>query len=556
MNKKAAPGKGRTIVKNLLITLVAGLLYYYWKFPAINLQEPNFYLFLFLLMALYCVLSIMSLGGMGSHLGAMNIAAINSRDIFRLIKKSCAIPALIGAGLALFFIVGALISAPIFRARAYEDLLQVEEGDFAAEVAEISYNQIPMLDEASAKQLGDRKMGELYDMVSQYLVADEYTQINYHGRPVRVTPLQYADLIKWLNNTVKRGMPAYFVIDMATQNVDVVRLDGERTIKYSTHEHLNRYLYRYLRFKYPTFMFATANFEIDENGVPYWVCPRIVKRIGLFGGTDIDGAVLVNASTGETTYFRSDEVPTWVDRVYDADLIVKQYNYHGMYVHGWLNSMLGQRDVTVTSRGYNYIAIGDDVYMYTGITSIGRDQSNIGFILTNQRTKETKYYPIAGATETSAMASAEGVVQQMKYVATFPLLLNIESQPTYFMALKDSAGLVKMYAMVNVEQYQIVSYGTSVAECQNNYLEMLYRNNLVSEEVLTTTDVKGTVAEVRTAVVDGNTRVYIRLEGDDFYYVISVADSELAAIIDVGDEITLKSTASEGEIRPAQDIGR
>jgi len=343
---------------------------------------------------------------------------------------------------------------------------------------------------------------------------------------------------------------------MATQNVEVVRQDEGNGMKYSTAEHLNRYLYRYLRFKYPTYMFATANFEINEDGVPYWVCPRVVKRIGLFGGMDIDGAVLVNASTGEATYYASDEVPTWVDRVYDADLIVKQYNYHGMYVNGWFNSLLGQRDVTVTTRGYNYIVIGDDVYMYTGITSIGSDQSNIGFILTNQRTKETKYYQIAGATETSAMASAEGVVQQMKYVATFPLLLNIESQPTYFMALKDSAGLVKMYAMVNVEQYQIVAYGTSVAESQNNYLEMLYRNNLVSKEVLTTTDVKGKVAELRTAVLDGNTMVFIRLEGDDFYYVISVADSELAVIISVGDEVTLKSTATEGEIRPAQDLSR
>jgi hypothetical protein len=556
MNKKAAAGKGRTIVKNLLITLVAGLLYYYWKFPAINLQDPSFFLFLFLLVALYCVLAIKSLGGMGSQFNAANIASINSRDIFRFIKKSCAVPALIGAGLAVFFAIGGLISAPIFRAHAYEDLLQVVEGDFAAEVAEISYNQIPMLDEASAKQLGDRKMGELSDIVSQYLVADEYTQINYHGRPVRVTALKYADLIKWLTNSGKRGLPAYFVIDMATQNVEVVRQDEGNGMKYSTAEHLNRYLYRYLRFKYPTYMFATANFEINEDGVPYWVCPRVVKRIGLFGGMDIDGAVLVNASTGEATYYASDEVPTWVDRVYDADLIVKQYNYHGMYVNGWFNSLLGQRDVTVTTRGYNYIVIGDDVYMYTGITSIGSDQSNIGFILTNQRTKETKYYQIAGATETSAMASAEGVVQQMKYVATFPLLLNIESQPTYFMALKDSAGLVKMYAMVNVEQYQIVAYGTSVAESQNNYLEMLYRNNLVSKEVLTTTDVKGKVAELRTAVLDGNTMVFIRLEGDDFYYVISVADSELAVIISVGDEVTLKSTATEGEIRPAQDLSR
>jgi hypothetical protein len=474
------------------------------------------------------------------------------KELIDGVKQSCAVPALICVGLIAFYIVGSILSAPILRAYAFRDLLQVSDGDFAAEVEEISFGQIPMLDESSAMKLGDRKLGELSDMVSQFEVADDYTQINYKGRPVRVTPLVYGDIIKWLNNRAQ-GLPAYIVIDMVTQNVQVVRL-GENGMKYSTAEHFGRYLYRHLRFQYPTYMFDTANFEIDEDGVPYWVCPRIVKRIGLFGGTDIQGAVLVNALTGESIYY--EEVPSWVDRVFDAHLIIEQYDYHGMYINGWLNSLFGQRGVTVTTDGYNYIAIGDDVYMYTGITSTGSDQSNIGFILSNQRTKETKFYSVAGAEEYSAMASAQGIVQQMEYVATFPLLLNIESQPTYFMALKDSAGLVKMYAMVNVQQYQIVASGVTVEECQKNYLLMLDRNNLATGDGTASSEIRGTVAEIHTAVRDGNTMVYLRLEGDTFYYFISVADNELAAVISVGDEITLSSYATEGDLRSATDLTR
>ena len=319
-------------------------------------------------------------------------------------------------------------------------------------------------------------------------------------------------------------------------------------MKYSTAEHFSRNLYRYLRFNYPTYLFDTPTFEIDDSGVPYWVCPRIVKRIGLFGGTDIQGAVLVNAVTGENQYY--EEVPEWVDRVYTADLIMQQYDFYGRYHNGFFNSLFGQKDVTVTTQGYNYMAIGDDVYMYTGVTSVTSDESNIGFILNNQRTKETKFYSIAGAEEYSAMSSAEGQVQQMHYNATFPLLLNIANQPTYFMALKDDAGLVKMYAMVNVQQYQIVSTGGTVAECEKNYRVMLSNNNLISDDQ---TEVKnpdqasvtGTLAEIRSAVLDGNTYYFLRLDGSKVFYSVSAAENPLAVILNTGDSV--KITYSTGE---------
>ena len=525
---------------NLAVTLLFAAVYYYVALPAINFKTAEFYTFFVLLAVVYCVCAVITSGFQGT----------GAKGYFKFVKKQCKVPFFLTVGLLAVALVGSIISWEVFRAADYRDLLTVEEGDFAAEVEEISFDQIPMLDSASAKKLGNRKLGELADMVSQFEVADDYTQINFKGRPVRVTPLRYGDIIKWLNNRAD-GLPAYLVIDMVTQNVEVHRL--EDGIRYTTAEHFGRNLYRYLRFHYPTYLFDEPAFEIDEQGNPYWVCPRISRTIGLFGGTDIIGAVLVDAVSGECTYYEVDDVPQWVDHVYTANLIIQQYDYHGTYVNGFINSLFGQRDVTVTTDGYNYIAIGDDVYMYTGITSVVSDESNIGFILSNQRTKETHFYSVAGAEEYSAMDSAQGQVQQMKYEATFPLLLNISDQPTYFMALKDAAGLVKMYAMVNVSQYQIVATGNTVAECESNYRVMLARNNLISADDTEVQpsdqqEVTGVIAEIRSAVIEGNTWYYLRLEQGDVYYAVSSADQRSAALLSVGDTVKVQYMAGEETI--------
>lgn len=529
--RKGVRGKGARIAINLIVTIVVGLVYFYVSLPALNPQAEEFYGFIFLLCLVYCGCAVLTSGFQGE----------GAKGYFAFVKKQCAVPFFLVLALLAVALIGSLTSWVVLRAGAYQKLLTVEPGDFASEVDEISYDQIPMLDGASAQRLGDRKLGELADMVSQFEVAEDYTQINYQGRPVRVTPLRYGDIIKWFNNR-GNGLPAYLVIDMVTQNVEVVRLP--EGMKYTTAEHFSRNLYRHLRFHYPTMMFGEPVFEIDESGTPYWVCAKREKTIGLFGGLDNRGAVLVNAVTGASEYH--EQVPEWVDHVYSADLIIQQYDYYGLYRNGFLNSIFGQRDVTQTTRGYNYLAIGDDVWVYTGITSVGGDESNIGFILSNQRTKQTSYYAIAGAEEFSAMASAEGQVQQMRYAATFPLLLNIAEQPTYFMALKDASQLVKMYAMVNVSQYQIVATGASVLECEENYRAMLSKNGLIAETETeiggssVTREKSGVLAEIRSAVIDGNSYYYLRFEGEESFSVrVSAADAAYAPLLNAGDRITV-----------------
>ena len=534
-------GFGRTLL-SLVITAVVGFLYFYVSLPAINPQSSDFYTFLALLCVVYVICVFLLSGAPRDNV--VRTPAEKLKEWVRFVKSRCLPVGILFVVVLAVALVGQIISLPIFRASSYRDLLTVEDGKFTEDISQISFDKIPTLDRESAEYLGDRQMGTLSDMVSQFEYSNDSTQINYQGRPVRVAPIAYADLIKWFTNR-SEGLPAYVLVDMVTQEATVTRLT--EGMKYSFSEPLNRNIMRHLRFQYPTFLFDTPQFEIDEDGHPWWIAPRVVKTIGLFGGRDIQGAVLCDAITGESVYCDISEVPTWVDNVYTPALIMEQYDYHGTLVNGFINSILGQRGVTVTTEGYNYIALNDDVYVYTGITSANADQSNLGFLLSNQRTKETKFYDAPGATEYAAMASAQGVVQDLGYEATFPLLLNIAGEPTYFIPLKDAASLVKSYAMVNVARYDIVATGNSVTACEQAYIRQLTEKGVTQAEELPQTQVSGIVAEIRSAVLEGNTYYFVRLEGEDMFYSISAAQNREVVTLNVGDLVTIDhAVAAEG----------
>ncbi len=531
---------------SIVLTVLVGLIYFYLQLPAINLHSAEFYSFIFILCVVYC----------GANLVVTGFRATNVKDYFKHLIKKCTIPVAAVVLLIAIAIVGSLAGSVFFRAKSYAKLLPFETGDFSAEVQEVTWEQIPMLDSHSANTLANKKMGELSDLVSQFEVDTNSAQINYQDRPVRATYLNYGDVIKWFKNR-KEGIPAYLLIDMVTQEVTVCRT--ETGMKYSPSEIFNRNIYRYLRFCYPTKMFYDVNFEVDEDGTPYWCASVVNKTIGLFGGTDVVGAVLVNALTGEHEYYDMEEVPTWVDRVCSASLIMEQYDYYGLYQGGFWNSMLGQSGCTETTSGYNYIAMDDDVWVYTGVTSVGGDESNLGFMLVNQRTKEARYYPCAGANEEAGMRSAQGAVQQFSYTATFPILLNLGGEPTYFMALKDASQLVKMYAMVNVSQYQIVATGTTVEECQDNYAELMIKNGITQvapEPEIETAEVRGNVAEIRSSVMDGDTWYFIRLENQAVYYLINGREYPLATILNVGDRVVITYEKGTGEMLNAISLER
>lgn len=572
-NVKSVEPKGSTlkrVIVSLLLTLVVVGVAYYLMLPALNFKAIELYLYIGVILVAY-----------------IGIFGVVSKAYFRpeymeYAKNKVKIPIALILVLAAVVGIGYLTGATIFRAKDYAEIITVKEGDFTEDVAEIDFNSVPRLDKDSSKMIATRALGELSDYVSQFVVNEYYsTQINYKGTPVRVQSLDYGDVFKWLKNT-KEGIPAYIIVDMTTQKAETVRL--EEGMKYSPAEHFNEYLIRHVRFKYPSLMFGEASFEIDETGRPFWIVPVLDKTIGLFGGTDVIGAIIVDSINGDTTLvstsldgttklptdkFVTDEEFQWLDQVYSATIVNEQYNYYGKYNNGFWNSIIGQENVRVTSSGYNYLALNDDVYMYTGVTSISSDQSIIGFVLINQRTKEASYYQQAGALEETARTSAQGKVQQYGYRATFPILLNVSGEPTYFMALKDASELVKMYAMVNVKQSTVVGVGSSLAECTENYAVELEKNgvnvdvdvdSMGEEETpdapkVETVDVKGKVEEIRSVITGGETYFYIKLVDNATYYKVAVKDAEKIVILNVGDEITFTvDKDAKGEIVTVNNV--
>ncbi|MCR4563519.1 MAG: CvpA family protein [Clostridiales bacterium] len=554
----------------IIMTLVIGAIAYYFMLPALNFKATELYIFFGLLCFVYIGVTMLL------------TKAFMKPEYAPYVRQRSKIPFIIIAALIAVCIIGWLFGAVIFRAKAYSRIITVESGDFSEDVANIDFSSVPRLDSDAANAIATRTLGDLSDMVSQFAISYESTQINYKNLPVRVTPLEYGDIFKWFKNT-KNGLPAYIIVDMTTQEGKLIRL--ENGMKYSTAEHFSHYLMRVLRFKYPTYMFDSPNFEINEEGKPFWIVPIIDKTIGLFGGTDVIGAAVVDACTGETAviatgdssktklktaYTVNDEQWQWIDRVYSATLVNEQFNYYGRYSGGFFNSIFGQQDVKVTSAGYNYLALNDDVYMYTGVTSVVSDQSIIGFTLINQRTKEAKFYLVSGALETSAQTSAEGKVQQYEYTATFPLLLNISGEPTYFIALKDSSSYVKMYSMVNVKQATVVAIGASLSECLENYAAELKSNGIgvdidvdaISEsenqpvqEEKTTTTITGVVSDIRSQVVSGETVYYIQISSLDTYYSVKASVYEQAVILNKGDKVTIEyKKDAKGDIITAVSV--
>ena len=586
----------------LIISIVIIAILYYVLIPPINIQSTDFWWFL-----IYCIVIVTVLLGLprlreggGSLPDDIMDFIYDLRDgsLFKRRNKNKGEGAekkakkkgsrkspffyAIAAVVVIFLVivVGSIASSPFFNAVRYSELLTVEDGEFSEDIAEISMNSVPVVDRDTAVRLGSRTIGEMSDLVSQYAIDESssaYTQISYKETPYRVSSLVYADIIKWITNTAS-GLPGYVTVNMVTQETQLVRLDEGNYMHISTGEHFNNYLYRYVRFQYPTEIFGEAAFEIDDDGVPYWIVPTVKYRIALFGGEDYSGAILVNACTGETTRYDLDEVPNWCDKVFNADLVYEQLESYGKYRSGFWNSLIGQSGVlcptgstaaslfsdedgnTVTSStsGYNYLAIDDDVYMYTGMTSANSDESLVGFVLVNLRTKATKYYTCAGATESSAMSSAEGQVQQMEYTATSPLLLNIADRPTYFLSLKDSAGLVKMYAFIDVQQYQIVGTGSTIDEAQSNYITALGTDEDIDVDTSdlaaeVDTEASGTIDAIESVVKDGNSYYYFTLQGDDSIYVASIAISDTLPFMKAGQAVEL-TYAENGTVREVKTV--
>ena len=552
MSKKA-------IVVLAVVILIIAAFCYWWFHPPINIHSVDLWMFLaiFVLFPSFLVFFIFHQiyeRGMGKR-------EKNEKKAKRF-KGLMVVPVIV----ALVGVLGAVASLTLFpgNAEKYSTILNTEDGDFATDIEQADYSTIPFIDRDSAVLLGNRTMGTMADYVSQFEISDLYSQINYQDAPVRVSPLNYADVFKWWSNH-NTGIPAYVIVNMSTQDTQIVRL--EDPIYYSDSDPFFNNVDRHVQLSHPFYIFGEKSFEIDDNGKPYWIYPVIDYTVGLFGGETVSRVVLCDASTGECQDLAIDEVPQWVDRAYPADLLIQQYNWSGLYKGGWLNSWLGQSGVKQTAPGsdgqlgYNYIAKDDDVWVYSGVTSATADNSIIGFVLINQRTAESKFYPVAGATEESAMSSAEGQVQNLKYEATFPLLINVDNQPTYFMALKDNAGLVKKYAMIDIQRYQNVAVGDTLEETEKSYKKLLRANGVSTDDdsgkaTKTNGTATGTISLISPVVLDGNSHYYVMLNGDGTLY-----DCPVANVVDIvrfkeGDSVTLTVSGDNGDVATVSAVSQ
>lgn len=503
-----------------VLCLIGLFIYFYIAIPAINYHSINSVGFVVI-----CVLVVL-----------VNIILRRSQGKPENFEKDMK---KVGVGigvLVVLLIVGALFYSPVLNAKIWSNRIEVVESNFNEDIQEVDLNNLPLLDRKSTQKVGDRVMGQLPELISQFEVSSIYSQVNVNGRLVRTTPLEYNGFIKWLNNK-SQGAPGYIEVDSTTGEAKLIKTEG---MKYMPSAYFSKDLMRHLRFNYPFSIFGKTNFEIDEEGNPFWVTQVLnVRYIDTM--PDVKGVITCDPQTGDTEYYGIDEVPTWVDHVYDAELVIDQVDDWGMYQKGFLNSIFTQNDVKETTDGYTYIAEGNDIYIYTGITSILSDESNIGFILTNLRTKETKFYAIPGAEEYSAMNSAQGAIQEKGYISTFPLLINLKGQPTYLVSLKDDAGLVKAYAFISVSDYQKVKVTESeygLAKAASNYLAMIG-----SKEVITDgTEVEGRINMIESVVVNGNTTYYFMIDGNNTVYKALVTVSDSLPFVKASDKISFTVT--------------
>ena len=575
---------GLKIVLSLILTVVAAAVGYYFFLPALNFKSYDLYIYIAGVLAAYVVFN------------GLFARVLTRPEYVPYVKKRATVPIIIAAVIALVVVVGYVISAPLFRAKTYSQIIEVnddESNDTVNKITNITnisdFNKIALIDETAAEKLADKTLGALaaYKLESQFDVLNLYsTQINYKNAPYRVFPLKYGDIFKWLKNR-SEGTAGYVTVNMNTQDAEFVKTS--EGIKYTPAEHFGRLLKRVVRFEYPTYLIGNTSFEVDEEGNPFWIVQRLDKKVGLFGGDDVIGIIVVNAYNGECKEYSIEEVESgtaadgtyleWIDAVFDGDLLVQQYNYRYLYSGGFINRYIGQDGVKLTTAGYSFLTDGNDVYMYTGVTSANADESILGFALVNQRTKEAFFYSVSGATEAAAQSSAQGIVSDKGWTATFPLLVNLKTsdgfEPTYFMALKDSNDVVKSYSMVNVNQYSDAVRSPSddnpdLKACLSAYVNKLAsRSNPITIDVslsgqLNTeaqTDedpetveltVSGVVESKETVVISGNTYYYIKLaENKAIYRLTATLDGD-EIFVAVGDTIELSYAESDGNVLPAE----
>ncbi|MCK1257481.1 hypothetical protein MX075_04570 [Streptococcus uberis] len=501
------------------------LVNYYWMhLPPINLLSGDFWLFMILILFLIAINLIIASASNGLKLlfgkkskvkkvkDVTQYVSLFSGPIRWIFLTILAIS--LGLGMISFF------NGKMFRAKSYASVIKVKNADFKQDFPESNLSTLALLDRESAEKIGDTYLGTI-DKVSQFGISKDYRQITIGKQPFRVSPLEYKSFWKWLTNR-QVGINYYVKVNQTTGKAELVKL--KEAMKYSDSEYLFRDTKRHLRFLHPFTIFGDPSFEVDDQGHPYYVATTYAPKFGL-SSLDPNGAILLNAVTGKTKYYHLKDIPKWVDRVYSAENVLSRVNDHYTYQKGYWNTVFSQTGVKQTTDSYNYITIGSNIYLYTGITSATADASNLGFILVNMRTREVTNYQLASATEKSAMTSAEGEVQEKGYSATAPTLVKLNGKAYYLVSLKDGGSLVKSYALVDAEDYQQVTVNNDIETLISQFTDRdtsgLSLNSSTGKKAKI---VSGQVDHLASQIISGTTVYYI-LSGNDIYKVRASKDT-------------------------------
>ena len=440
--------------------------------------------------------------------------------------------------LILFMIVAGLGGSGLFHAKRYAATFEPTEVTTQQEDIPSfdKVESVALMDTPTARKLGDRTLGGLSEYVSQYSVSNDYTTISYQGRVMKIAPLEHGSFFKAMKNDT---IPGYVIVDCLTSEAKFVKV--EEGIKYSPSAFFSKDLVRHIRSEYNDLLGQYYNFQIDEDGRPYWVVTTFEYAVWMSAKVPT-GAIVVDAVNGDMAKYSLDNMPEWIEQAVDGDTVTMLYNRHGKLLNGAFNfSDTGKTQVT---EDYGYVEKDGDIYIYTGVTSVASDESNIGFIMVNSRTGECKYYPIAGAEEYSAMSAAEGVVQNYGYTASFPSLVMYGDTPTYVMVLKDANGLVKKYAMVNMVNYTIVCVEDTLDACKASYIASIEGDNPMQtpdevDDNIEKVSKTITIASINFITTGGETFVYVKsVDGECFK--LNFAQDERLILLEVGQEITFE----------------
>jgi hypothetical protein len=448
------------------------------------------------------------------------------------------------AALLIYIVFNKLILSPkIFRAGSYQNLLGAvkEGGDFNTDITPIAVDKIRIVDKELANLLGDKVMGQQASLGSKSHIG-EFTIQKINNDLYWVAPLLHSGFFKWLNN--KDGTDGYVMVS-ATNERDIKLVQNINNqpvkIKYQPESYFNydlqRHVYTHGNINYGLTDFS---FELDDAGKPFWVITKYTNKIG-FNGSDAIGTVVVDAQTGAITNYSLVETPTWVDRIHPSEFVNKQINDWGELVKGYFN-FSNEGKLKATESPKLVYGKDDNSYWYTGLTSVGADESTVGFMLVNTRTKEASWYKQSGATEYAAQGSAMGKVQEKGYYASAAIPYNINGIPTYVMTLKDKSGLVKMNAMVAINDYTVVGVGNNLNEALVNYKSLYYQvnNKLKStSSAATQKEFTAIINRFQADTKNGNTNYLFTVKGKENVFVATSALSSFLPLTQIGDSVKI-----------------